>query len=115
MAFGTRGGFEILRSVAFGSITNTYAALGTATLGHVRIFSIYNATNADILVSFDGVHDHIRLFTASFQLFDFSTNKIRDDGFFLPLGTIFYIKYASAAPTSGNLWIEVVSATAGGV
>lgn len=115
MAYGTRGGFEPLRSVAFGAITNAYAALGAITTGHVRLFSIYNGTNQDIMISFDGVTDHLRLFTASFQLFDFTTNKVRDDGFFLPQGTQFYVKYPGAAPTTGNVWIELAVATAGGV
>lgn len=114
MAFGTRGGFEALRIVAFGSITGSYAALGPATAGHSRLVTFVNSTDKDILISLDGVNDNIRLFTGSFQLFDFTTNRVRDDGFFLPQGTTFFVKHTGSAPTSGNVWIEVISATAGG-
>jgi hypothetical protein len=115
MAYGTRVGFEPLRSIAAASITNSYVILGGATTGHIRIFNVTNATNQDVLVSLDGVNDHMRIAAASFQLFDFTSNKVRDDGFFLSQGTFFYIKYPGAAPSAGNLWIEVISAVAGGV
>lgn len=114
MAYGTRTGFEPLRTIAFGSITASYTAIGTATTGHVRMMTMINSTDSDVLISLDGVTDHIRLYTGSFQLFDFTTNRVQDDGFFVPTGTIFYVKYVSA-PSKGNVWIEVIRATAGGV
>lgn len=115
MAYGTRCGFEALRTLAFGSIGASYAAVGTATTGHIRVVTFVNSTDQDVLISLDGVTDHLRLYTGSFQLFDLTTNKVKDDGFFIPVGTTFYAKRAAGAPTLGNVWIEVISATAGGV
>lgn len=115
MAYGTRSGFEALRTLAFGSIGASYTAVGSATTGHARLINLVNSTNQDIIISLDGVTDHIRLYSGSFQLFDFSSNKVKDDGFFIPQGTIFYAKHSGVAPTSGNIWIEVIVATAGGV
>ena len=114
MAFGTRLGFEPLRLVANGSITNAYVALGGPTVGYTRLVCFTNSTDKDIDVSLDGVTDHLRIAAASFKLFDCTTNKVNDAGLFIPKGTIFYIKYANA-PSTGNFWIEVGEATAGGV
>lgn len=115
MAYGTRVGFEPLRIIAAASITGSYAALGPATTGHLRLFIVTNGTNQDINISLDGVNDHMRISAAGFQLFDLTSNKVKDDGFFISQGTIFYIKYPGAAPLAGNAWIEVISASAGGV
>jgi len=113
MAFGTRAQLDTLRQVAFGSITNSYATLGGTLTDHARIIRFSNSTDVDILISDDGVNDKIRLAANSFALIDFSTNKIRDDGLFVSVGTQFYIKYASGAPTRGAAWIEVTYATGG--
>lgn len=114
MAYGTRAQFDAVRELAFGSISGSYAALGTALTDHARIVRIANGTDAQIYVSVDGSTNNFRLAANSFALFDFSTNKIRDDGLFVAVGTQFYAKQVSGAPTSGAVWVEVVSA-AGGV
>ena len=114
MAYGTRLGFEALRSAAFGVITNAYTALGTPTTGYTRLMNFVNDTDADMLISFDGVTDHLRIAFNSFQLFDCTTNRVTDDGFFLPKNTQIYIKFA-AAPSTGNFWVEICEATAGGI
>ena len=113
MAFGTRVQFEALRSVAFGSITNSYTAVGAATTDHTRWVCLSNGTNADMFISLDGSTDHLRIPANGFKLIDIVTNKVTEDGYFIDVGTIFYIKYASV-PTSGTFWIEVMFA-AGGV
>lgn len=114
MAYGTRAQFDAVRELAFGSLSGTYAALGTALTDHARIVRIANGTDAQMYVSVDGSTNNFRLAANSFALFDFSTNKIRDDGLFVAVGTQFYVKQVSAAATTGGIWIEVVSA-AGGV
>ena len=108
MAYGTRVGFEAVREVAFGSVTASYTAVGSATLAHSRIVHIVSTLSTDVYISLDGVTNHLRIAGGGFVLFDFSTNKVSDDGLFLKEGTIFYVKQTSAgAPASGNLWIEV--------
>lgn len=113
MAFGTKVRFEPLREVAFGSIGASYAAIGSGTTDHSRLFSINNGTNADVYISLDGTTNHLRVAANSFQLFDFSSNKVRDDGFFVEISTVFYAKRVSGAPTSGTLWVEVAYASGG--
>lgn len=114
MAYGRVARFEPIREAAFGAIGAGYTAIGTLTTDYTRLFSIQNSTNQDIYISLDGVTDHIRVATGSAKVFDISANKVRDDGLFIPKGTVFYVKRAGAAPTSGSVSIEVLYA-AGGV
>lgn len=114
MAYGRKVEFEAVREAAFGAIGAAYAALGAALTDHARIISLYNTTDVDIYISFDGVNDHIRLAGASFQVFDLTANKVRDDGYFLANGTTIYQKRVSGAPTIGAVWAQVIVA-AGGV
>lgn len=113
MAYGTRAKFDSVRELAFGGIGAAYAALGTPLTDHARIVRFVNSTNVEIYVSVDGVNDHMRLAASSFVLYDFSTNKIQDDGLFVSVGTQFYVKQVAGAPASGSVWCEVVSGTGG--
>lgn len=113
MAYGTRVQFNPIGVIAFGSLTNSYQAFGNAMPGHARLVRFCNSTDKDILVSADGVNDNLRIAANSFALFDFSTNRIQDDGLFVQKGDQFYVKYV-AAPSQGAAWIEVITA-AGGV
>lgn len=103
---------DSLRTVAYGSITGSYAALG-ATLAHNwRMFKITNNTNGDILISFDGTTDNLFVPGNSFTLYDLSTNApplAEVDNLVLGVGTQFYIKQ-STAPSSGNVWVEGIYA-----
>jgi hypothetical protein len=112
MAFGTRAEFDVIRQEAFGAITGVFTAIGPPLANHSRIVKFSNSTNEDIYVSDDGVNIKLRVATNSFILFDFSSNKVSDDGLFVAVGTQFYIQYA-VAPSSGEFWIEVVSASGG--
>jgi hypothetical protein len=113
MAFGTRVQFEAVREIASGSIGASYSAVGSATIDHSRLVVFANSTDAEVYISLDGTTNHLRFAPNSFKIFDFTTNKVRDDGLFIDIGTVFYIKRVSAAPTSGTFWIEVMYAAGG--
>lgn len=99
---------ETLRSVAHGSITNSYATLGTPIAAPARMFRIINATNGDMLISLDGTNNHFFLTANSFVLYDLTANRVQHGtSFVLAEGTQFYIKYSSA-PSSGSVNIEVI-------
>ena len=112
MAYGTRASFEPIREIAFGSVGAAYTAVGTALTDNARLVRLVNTMNTEVYISLDGVTDVIRMAAGSFYLMDLSTNKVRDDGLFLAVGTIFYVKQV-IAPGSGNLWIEVLYAQGG--
>jgi hypothetical protein len=101
--------FDTLRTKAFGTITNSYTTLGSALDRNWRIFRIINDTDADLLISADGTNDNFFIPAGSFVLYDLATNALNvqdSDWFVMQIGTQFYAKYASSAPTSGSAYIE---------
>lgn len=97
--------FDQIRTVAFGSITSGYVALGTP-LGHMtRLIILTNNTDKDVSVSIDGVNDFLYLVAGTFKLLDVSTNRETACNWYLPIGMQFYVKYVSA-PSKGNFFIE---------
>ena len=103
MAYGTRVKFADVRELDFGDISSSYAALGTPLAEHVRLLRIVSTFDEHIYISFNGSDDHIRLANGSFILLDLSSNRVRDDGLFLPVGTQLYVKSVGSDPTSGSI------------
>ena len=103
--------FDTLRSLAFGGISGTYAAVGTATTVNPRIMCITNDTNAGMIFSDDNTNSTGKFYlpAGSFKLFDFTTNEVqgKDDSFVMAKGVTMYVKQASA-PASGSVYIEYV-------
>ncbi len=75
--------YEPLRSLAAGSITGAYAAVGTPFVHPVRQLIVHNLTNANVLVSFDGVTDHTVLSATSAEILDHGSNKSNQGGDFV--------------------------------
>ena len=96
-----------IRSLAFGSISGTYAAVGAACDRPLRMLRVVNGTDAALLISYDGSTDHMAVLPGQTALLDICTNRVRDDGFFIAEGTQFFAKQALAAPTTGRLYIEM--------
>jgi hypothetical protein len=115
MPFGTRVGFEPLRSSGFAAIGATYTALGPALTHACRILRLVNDTNGDVIISYDGINDEDFVPSNSFVLYDFTSDQVQQDGFFLREGTVIFQKAGASAPTSGTLYGVVVVASAGGV
>jgi hypothetical protein len=109
MAYPKHLRMDTLRRLAFGALAATFNAVGAALADPCRIFILSNLTNNNIIFSLDGVTDHFYLPAGGFKLIDVCTNKVRDDGFFVPQGTIFYARHeAAAAPTAGLVTVEVI-------
>ncbi len=105
--------FDTLRSIAFGSISGTYAAVGTALTVNPRIMCITNKTAGDMIFSVDSTNSSGNLFVpaGTFKLFDLTANLIpgKDDSFVIAEGTQFYVKQVTA-PVSGAVYIEFIYA-----
>jgi len=109
MAYSKRMNVDTLRRAAFGALGVAFAAVGTAITEPCRIFILSNLTNNNIIFSLDGVNDHFYLPPGGFKLIDVCTNKVRDEGFFVPDGTVFYARHeAAAAPTTGSVFVEIL-------
>jgi hypothetical protein len=113
MAYGRVARFEPIREIGPGAIGAAYLPVGGQTLDYTRLFTLTNETDVDVYISLDGVTDQLRVVSGSSKVFDVSTNKVRDDGLFLPKGTIFYIRRVGAVATTGSFSIEVMYASGG--
>lgn len=96
---------EELRSIAFGSISGAYAAIGTSLLHASRILSIKNTTDADMIISYDGVHDQEVVPATSGIILDFSANQAHINGAFLAANTTIYVKQVTA-PGKGAVYVS---------
>lgn len=107
-----RVAFEDLKSVAFGSISGTYVGVGTPFAHPVRLMCIDNDTDANILVSFDGISDKTFVASNGFKLFDLGTNRSESGSTLeLPAGTRVYVKQESGAPTAGTVYVTAIYAS----
>lgn len=100
--------FDEIRTLAFGSISTSYAAFGTAFSHSVRLVCITNNTDGDMLFSTDGITDMLFIPAGSFKLFDLNTNRLNvDQMWVLPERTQFYVKYVTA-PSKNSVYLEAV-------
>jgi hypothetical protein len=104
-----RAYIEPLRSLASGSISASYAVIGTPTDNPTRLLCITNATQGDMLFSLDGVTDHLFLKAGSFKLFDVQSNIANghEANFVFDSHTSFFVKQVTA-PVSGSVYVEVL-------
>lgn len=97
---------EELRSLSFGGVSGTYAAVGTGFSHPIILLQIVNDLNADILISFFNEEDHVFLKAGSFILIDAAANKADPGGTrFFDKGTIIQVKQASGAASSGSVYV----------
>lgn len=100
-----RLGAETLRTLAFGSISGTYAAVGTALLNPARQIIITNTTDVLLTFSFDGVNDHFVVPSSAQFIDDICSNMTEQSGaLYLAQGTKLYVK---GAPGSGSVYFSV--------
>jgi len=100
--------YDAYRTLAFGSISGTYAAIGTPTAHLMRLVHFVNNTNANMNFSFDGTTDNVFIPANSFALYDLQTNSESGNDFFLALNTQIYVKQNAGAATSGSVYIIMV-------
>jgi hypothetical protein len=103
--------FDTIRSLAYGSISGTYAGIGTTFTQAGRIIKITNNTDADIFISFDGVDDQDMLPAFSANIYDFSSNRIGPVEILqLSAGQRAYARQISASPTVGGVYLTFIYA-----
>ena len=106
MGLGTRCLADPQKSLAHGSISGTYAAVGTP-LAHPALAILFvNATDGDLQISLDGTNDHFPMLARSSFIFDVSSDKVVDRGLFIAEGTQVYAK-TIGSPTVGSLYVSI--------
>jgi hypothetical protein len=95
---------EPLRSLAFGSISSSYAALGTAFANPSRQIYIVNYTDVLLTFSLDGTHDHFVVAPNSHFISDIMTNaSIAGGSWAAAQGQVIYVK---GAPTVNAVYLS---------
>jgi|WetSurMetagenome_2_1015567.scaffolds.fasta_scaffold164149_3 hypothetical protein len=101
---------DTLRSVGYAAITSSYTAVGTPAIKPIHILIINNTTDADMLISDDGVTNKLIVPKLSYLLLDVSANR---DGYNppdvmeFPQRTQYYVKYVGA-PSLGTVYIAMI-------
>lgn len=109
--FNQRAKFEAIRSRAFGSISGSYATVGTATTNPARLIVIQNLTDAPMMFSFDGgTTDNLALAAGSGAVLDFTSDSVSESPMQLPANTQISVKQISA-PTSGSVYVSIIYAS----
>lgn len=102
---------DLLRSLAFGSISGTYAGIGTPFTYPVRIMHIYNNTDALLTFSVDGVNDNWVIPASSFLLLDLTANHTSYGGAsYMAAGTRVYVK---GSPSMNSVYLATWYGTNG--
>lgn len=99
--------FDAVRSMAAGSITNTYQTFDVPFGHYMRLLHFINGTDGNMMVSFDGTTDNLPVFAGSFDLYDLTADQDSDESFRYQVGTQVYIKYLTA-PTTGTFYLVAV-------
>ena len=107
-----RATMEPVRSIAFGSISGTYAGIGTALSNPSRMLVLQNFTDQPVMISIDGVNDHIPLAATTSIIMDMTSNKsIMGAVFAWAEGQRFYVKEIGSAPASGSVYLSTIYGT----
>lgn len=103
---------EPLRSVSFSSLSGTYIGIGAAFAHPIRILHITNLTDVTVLLSLDGITDHLVTPSNSFILLDLTANKTLDQGSYIAQGSRIYVKEIGI-PTTGDVYVAAWFGTTG--
>lgn len=105
-----RARYENLKKLGFASIGAGYTGIQDmagnpiAAEHPIRIYTILNRTDADVLCSFDGISPFILIPNGQSYTEDLCCNQALSSGFVLPEGTRLYIAHNGVAPTSGSVY-----------
>jgi len=101
--------FEAVRELAFGSISGSYAIVGTPFTKPVRLLKVTTLSNGDLMISYDGVTDHDVVASGGFYLYDYGSNRSNTAGNAeQSVGEAVFVKTIGAAPTSGSVYVTLM-------
>lgn len=101
--------FETERSIAFGSLTDSFQAVATALANPIRELRLYNQTDEVAQFSIDGTNVHASLAAGDSWNINAMSLKQSDTGCYFRAGLIIYARYITgSAPTTGAVRIDVI-------
>lgn len=108
MVMGIRVLPEELRTIDSATFTGSYQALGDPTEFPGVLVKFVNDTTVDVIISWDGVTDHDIVTAGGFALYDITSNEKTSDGFFIAIGTQFWVKGIAGV---GNFYAVLLHAS----
>lgn len=103
--------FDTLRSLASGSLSGSYANIGSALSVPGCAFRVTNNTDGDLIISLDGgITDHLFVGSGSFVLYDVRANHrpANQGDYMIEAGTQFSAK-ESTSTTTGSVYVDVMT------
>lgn len=100
----TRLQVDTVRTANFAVINPAYMGVGTAVSNPIRLFILQNFLDSAVMLSFDGINDHLPMPPNAYLIVDLASNKTREQGFFLAEGQRLYVRQLGAVPTSGDFY-----------
>lgn len=105
---GVRFRVDAIRSLAFGSISGSYANVGGPVQQQSRLIHVVNNTDADLMFSFNASTDHVFIPAGSFFLYDVNTNRDNNEqGWYITVGSQPAVKSVGAAATTGSVYVTI--------
>ena len=99
---------EPVRAIGFAAIGAVYSSLGNPVTKPIRLLVIQNTCNAAVMLSLDGIHDHLPIVTNGYLILDIASNRtLPSGGFYLAEGSQVYIKQLGGAANSGSVYLSV--------
>lgn len=104
--------YEDLRSLPFGSISGAYAGVGTFFVNPPRMLKVTNFTDANLIISFDGVSDKDVIAAQTAEIYDYGSNRADQAGNLeQSAGERVYVKQETSAPTVGTVYVTMMYAS----
>lgn len=102
--------FEQIRVLASGGTSASYAEVGGPLLNPCKMLIINNQMDGDLMMSFDGVTDHLYIQAGQGMVLDFSSDKEGpSEKFSLSEGTTIWVRqFGLVDPTTGDIFVSVV-------
>lgn len=98
---------EPVRQLAAGDLGAAYSTIGTSMNHPIRMIVIQNFMDVGVMLSFDGINDHMPMVTNGYMLLDITSNKTLTQGFFVPEGQYIYAKQLGGVPSTGSIYLTV--------
>ena len=98
---------EPVRELGFAALGLVYSSIGTPMTKPIRMLVLINTTNTAVMLSLDGVTDHLPMVPNGYLVIDIAANKTSAQGFFLAENQQLFVKRIGAAPAAGSFYVSV--------
>lgn len=96
---------EPLRTIAFGSVSNSFSQIGGDFEFPLRMIALYSNLDADTILSFDGVTDQWFFPSKGSFILDVGANATDEDEMYIAQGKGVWIRHLGVAPTVGAAYV----------